>query len=85
MKHRPVLIPLAVAGVIAATAPSAAVAQEPSENACWGQFISSTARLDNPGGFGNFGELVSGFAHEPGPLGRTAVPFFKALACGGEG
>ena len=84
MKHRPVLISLAIAGAIAATAPSAAVAQEPSENACWGQFISSSARFTPPE-FRNFGEVVSGFAHEPGPLGRTEVLTFKAFACGGEG
>jgi hypothetical protein len=84
VKHRRILIPLAVAGAIAATAPSAAVAQEPSENACWGQFISFSARLTPPE-FRNFGEVVSGLAHEPGPLGRTAVPTFKAFACGGEG
>ena len=83
MKHRRVLIPLAVAGAIAATSPSAAVAQEPSENACWGQFISFFARLDNPD-VRNFGEVVSGFAHEPGPLGTTIVPAFKLIACGEE-
>ena len=83
MKHRRILIPLAVAGAIAATAPSAAVAQEPSEDACWGQFISFFARLDNPP-LRNFGEVVSGFAHLPGPLGRTVVPTFKAIACGPE-
>ena len=81
MNYRRTLVPLAVAGAIAASAPSTAVAQEPSENACWGQFVSFFARLDNPE-FRNYGEVVSGFARQPGPLGTTVVPFFKAIACG---
>jgi hypothetical protein len=81
VKHRRVLVPLVVAGAIAATAPSAAVAQEPSEDAYWGQFVSFFARFDNPE-FRNYGEVVSGFAKLPGPLGTTVVPFFKAIACG---
>ena len=83
MKHRRILIPLAVAGAIAATAPSAAVAQEPSEKACWGQFVSFFARFEDPE-FRNYGEVVSGFAHQPGPLGTTVVPIYKAIACGEE-
>ena len=83
MTHRRVLVPLAVAGAFAAIAPSAAAAQEPSRQACWGQFVSFFARLDNPE-FRNYGEVVSGFAHEPGPLGTTVVPTYKAIACGEE-
>ncbi len=81
MTHRRVLVPLAVAGAFAAIAPGTVAAQEPSGEACWGQFVSFFARLDNPE-FRNYGEVVSGFAREPGPLGTTVVPNYKAIACG---
>jgi hypothetical protein len=81
MTHRRLLAPLALAGVFAVIGPPAGAAQEPSGEGCWGQFVSFFARLDNPE-IRNYGAVVSGFAHEPGPLGTTVVPTYKAIACG---
>lgn len=78
MKRRWLVVPLAVATVIAGVAPGTASAQ--GEPGCFGQFVASFAQ-DPPPGFRNLGEEVSGFARAPGPFGRTLLPAFKAQAC----
>ena len=83
MTSRRMLVSLAMAGALATAVPAGASAQgPPPEPGCFGAFVSSFAQ-EPPAPFANLGEEVSGFAKAPGPFGRTILPEFKRLACGG--
>jgi hypothetical protein len=79
MRRRRILVPLAIAGAIAGTAPATVAAQPPSNPGCFGQAVSA----DRPAVVPNaFGQEVSMTASANVPFGTQIVPLFRSDACG---
>lgn len=79
MGRRRVLVPLAIAGAIAGTAPATVAAQAPSNPGCFGQAVSADRPAPVPDAFG---KEVSMTARAFVPFGTQIVPLFRSEACG---
>ena len=78
MRRRRILVPLAIAGAIAGTAPSTVAAQAPSNPGCFGEAVSADRPTSPPEAFG---QEVSMTAKAFVPFGRQIVPLFSSEVC----
>ncbi len=79
MRRRRILVPLAIAGAIASSAPTTVAAQAPSNPGCFGEAVSVDRPTTPPEAFG---QEVSMTARAFVPFGQEILPFFRSEVCG---
>jgi hypothetical protein len=79
MRRRRILVPLAIAGAIAGTAPRTVAAQAPSNPGCFGEAVSADRPAPTPQAFG---QEVRMTARAFVPFGTQIVPVFRSEVCG---